>query len=273
MKLFVESAAVLAPGLTGWADSRAVLAGEQEYQPAPFVAPAAELLPAVERRRTGSTVKLALAAGQQALSSAGRSADSVATVFVSSGNDGDVINDICTTLAGSDRQVSPTRFHNSVHNAPSGYWGIAAHSQHPSTSLCAFDWSFAIGLLEAATQLQVERTEVLLIAYDIPYPMPFAGIRRIEHPFGTALLMTRHCTERSIAGLAIELDQSPKPPSVMVDAMLESLRIGNPCARALPLLAALARAQSATITLQRNAGQTMSISVRGKTPGTEVQSA
>ncbi|MFL6579969.1 MAG: beta-ketoacyl synthase chain length factor [Burkholderiales bacterium] len=259
MKLFVESAAVLAPGLMGWSDSRAVLAGDQEYQPAPFVSPAAELLPAVERRRTGSTVKLALAAGQQALSNAGRSADSVATVFVSSGNDGDVINDICMTLAGSDRQVSPTRFHNSVHNAPSGYWGIAAHSHHPSTSLCAFDWSFAIGLLEAATQLQVESTEVLLIAYDIPYPMPFAGIRRIEQPFGTALLMTRHCTDRSIAGLAIELDQAPKPPSVMVDGRLETLRLGNPCARALPLLAALARAQPATVTLQRNAGQTIAI--------------
>src|SRR3954465_1596340 len=263
MKLFVESAAVRGRGLMGWADSRAVLAGEQEYRPAPFVPPVAELLPAVERRRTGSTVKLALAAGQQALSSAGRSADSVATVFVSSGNDGDVINDICTTLAGSDRQGSPTRFHNSVHNAPSGYWGIAAHSHHPSTSLCAFDWSFAIGLLEAATQLQVDRTEILLIAYDIPYPMPFSGIRRIEQPFGTALLMTRDCTDRSIAGLAIELDQAPKPPSVMVDGRLETLRLGNPCWRALPFAPALARAQPATITLQRNAGQTMSISVRG----------
>jgi len=49
----------------------------------------------------------------------------------------------------------------------------------------------------------------------------------------------------------------------MADAMLETLRVDNPCARALPLLAALARAQPATITLQRNAGQTMSISVRG----------
>jgi len=259
VKLFVESAAVLAPGLASWADGRAVLAGEQEYRPAPFVLPVAELLPAVERRRTGSTVKLALAAGQQALSSAGRPPGSVATVFVSSGNDGDVINDICITLAGSDRQVSPTRFHNSVHNAPSGYWGIAAHSQHPSTSLCAFDWSFAIGLLEAATQLQVERTEILLIAYDIPYPMPFSGIRRIEQPFGTALLMTRDCTDRSIAELAIELDHSPQQPSRMEDAMLETLRVDNPCARALPLLAALARTQPVTITLQRNAGQTIAI--------------
>ena len=263
MNLFVESAAVLAPGLPGWDESRAVLAGEQAYRPAPFVPPVAELLPAVERRRTGGTVKLALAAGQQALSHAGRSTDSVATVFASSGNDGDVINDICITLAGSERQVSPTRFHNSVHNAPSGYWGIAAHSQHPSTSLCAFDWSFAVGLLEAAAQLQVERTEVLLIAYDMPYPMPFAGIRRIEQPFGTALLMTRACTDRSMAGLSIELDQSPRQPSRMADDLLETLRVGNPCARALPLLSALARAQPATIILQHNAGQTMSISVSG----------
>jgi hypothetical protein len=262
MKMFVESAAVLAPGLAGWAVSRCVLAGEKTYQPVAFTPPVAELLPAVERRRTGSTVKLALAAGHEALSSAGRPVDSVATVFASSGNDGDVINDICITLAGPDRQVSPTRFHNSVHNAPSGYWGIATHSHHPSTSLCGFDWSFTIGLLEAAVQLQVEQTEVLLIAYDMPYPMPLAGVRRVDQPFATALLLTRDCTDRSIAGLEIVLDANPKEISQMDDPALEALRTGNPCANALPLLAALARSQSRSVTLQRNAGQTVSISIR-----------
>lgn len=262
MNLFVESAAILAPGLRGWAASRAVLAGEKTYEPAPLAPPVADLLPAVERRRTGAPVKLALAVAHEALTSAGRPVDSVATVFVSSGGDGDVLNDICITLTGSDRQVSPTRFHNSVHNAPSGYWGIAAHSHHPSTSLCGFDWGFAIGLLEAAAQLQVDRREVLLVAHDSPYPEPIGSVRRIDQPFGVALLFTRDRTGRAIGELEVTMDAQPQEVSRMSDAALERLRAGNPSARALPLLAALAGAPSQRLTLEREAGQTLSLRVR-----------
>jgi hypothetical protein len=187
----------------------------------------------------------------------------VATVFASSGGDGDVINDICTTLAGPDRQVSPTRFHNSVHNAPAGYWSIATHSHHPSTSLCGFDWSFAIGLLEAAAQLQVDRQEILLVGYDAPYPEPLGSIRRVTQPFGAALLFTRHRTGRTIAELDVTIDAQPRPASRMSDAALERLRTGNPCARVLPLLAALAGAQPQRVTLERDAGQTLTLSVGG----------
>ena len=261
MKLFVESAAVLAPGLAGWAASREVLAGERPYAPAPLAPLVADLLPPVERRRTGSTVKMALSVGKDALTHAGRDVETVATVFASSGNDGDVINDILITLAGEERQVSPTRFHNSVHNAPSGYWGIATHSHRPSTSLCAFDWSFATGLLEAAAQLHADRPEVLLIAYDMPYPMPFGAIRRVEQPFGAALLLTRSRTDRSMAGLELTMDATARTVSRMEDAGLEQLRGGNPSARALPLLAALARAQPGQVTLERNAGLTITLAM------------
>jgi hypothetical protein len=262
VKLFVESAAVLAPGLTDWAGARAILADEIAYEPAPLAPPVADLLPAVERRRTGSMVKMALAVGHAALVSAGRPPNSVATVFVSSGGDGDVINDICITLAGTDRQVSPTRFHNSVHNAPSGYWGIATHSHHPSTSLCGFDWSFAIGLLEAGAQVQVERPDVLLIAYDTPYPFPLDAVRHLAQPFGTALLLTRDRASGTLAELEVTMDAQAKPVSQMGNTALERLRTSNPCARALPLLAALAGAKPRSVTLQRDAGQTLSISVR-----------
>jgi hypothetical protein len=262
VKLFVESVAILGPGLTGWAAARPVLAGENRYQPAPLAPPVADLLPAVERRRTGSMVKMALAVGHAALARAKRPVDSVATVFASSGGDGDVINEICITLASADRQLSPTRFHNSVHNAPAGYWGIATHSHHPSTSLCGYDWSFAIGLLEAAAQLQVDRREVLLIAYDTPYAPPLGRMRSLTEPFGTALLLTRDRTTESIAGLDITLDAQAREISHMSDPALERLRAGNPCARSLPLLAVLAGAPSESVTLERDAGQTLSISVR-----------
>jgi hypothetical protein len=149
-----------------------------------------------------------------------------------------------------------------VHNAPSGYWGIATHSHHPSTSLCGFDWSFAIGLLEAAAQMAVDRQEVLLVAYDTVYPEPLRGIRPVAEPFGAALLLTRERTGKAIAELDITMDARPQAVSRMEDAALERLRIANPCARALPLLAAIAGKQRAVVTLERDAGQTLSVAVR-----------
>lgn len=261
MRAFVDSIAVFGPGMNGWVAAKPILAGEVPYEPAPMAAPVPALLPAVERRRTGLTVKLALAVGQATLDAAAKPVDSVATVFASSGNDGDVINDICLTLAGPDRQVSPTRFHNSVHNAPAGYWGIATHSHHPSTSLCAYDWSFAVGLVEAVSQVQVERDHVLLISYDAPYPDPLGGMRRLTAPFGVGLLLSRARSAQSIARFDLDLGGASTDISQMRDPMLEALRNGNPCAHALPLLEAIAIAKPAAVVLERNARQMLAIAV------------
>ena len=49
----------------------------------------------------------------------------------------------------AERLISPTRFHNSVHNAAAGYWGIATGATPAANALCADDASFGAGLLEA----------------------------------------------------------------------------------------------------------------------------
>ena len=98
----------------------------------------------------------ALTVGRHALGERLAEAGEIATVFASCGGDGPITHQICEVLAGPDRAVSPTAFHNSVHNAPAGYWSIATRSRAPSTSLCGHDGSFAAGLLEAATQVLAE---------------------------------------------------------------------------------------------------------------------
>lgn len=260
LKFFIEAAAVLGPGLPGWAAARPILAGSAPYVPADLVLPRFEVLPAAERRRVGLVVKLSISVGLQALEQAGRAGDAMPTVFTSSGGDGEVIDEICTMLAGSDRLISPTRFHNSVHNAPSGYWGIATGSRAPSTSLCAFDWSFGAGLLEAATQASVDREGVLLIAYDLPYPEPLRAVRPIRHPFASALLIARERGPRSMA--ACELGSGGAgAPSRMQDDKLEQLRRDNPAARSLPLLAALAGAGAMQVAIESTAGNILALSV------------
>lgn len=189
MEVALTGQGVLGPGLPGWAAARAVLQGAAPYDPAPVPEPAPELLPANERRRASSSVRWALAVGQQALGARRDEVDRIATVFTSCGGDGAITHQICEALATPAREVSPTRFHNSVHNAPAGYWSIATRSHAPSTSLCAYEGSFAAGLLEASTQVTVAGQPVLLVAYDLPFPAPMHSLWPIAHPFAVALLL------------------------------------------------------------------------------------
>jgi hypothetical protein len=247
MRVFIEGVGVVGPGLEGWQAARPVLAGATHYAPMPVRLPPIALLPPAERRRAGTTVKLAIAAGIEALAQAGRDPTEMAMVFAASGGDGETVHETLSVLATAQREVSPTRFHNSVHNAPSGYWSVATGSRAPSTSLCAFDDSFAAGLLEAAVQATVQDRPVTLIAYDVPYPEPLHTVRPIVAMFGMALALTPHRTERVLASVTVAMADAVAPATIMADPELERLRLGNPAARALPLLAAMARGDAGTI--------------------------
>jgi len=261
MRVFVEGVGLLGPGLAGWQASRPLLAGSAAYVAAPTVLTASDLLPPAERRRTGTPVKLALAVGREAFAHAGRDAALTATVFTSSGGDGDNVHQICETLAVAELEVSPTRFHNSVHNAAAGYWGIASRSQEPSTSLCCYDASFAAGLLEAAVQATVDSIPVALIAYDHPYPEPLNTVRRLGPAFGVALVITPQATGASFAALEVSLVQGAQNPTAMADAALDALRATVPAARSLPLLSALARGATEVVVLEYIAGNHMRVAV------------
>jgi Beta-ketoacyl synthase, N-terminal domain len=154
---------------------------------------------------------------------------------------------VCETLAGDDRALSPTRFHNSVHNAPAGYWGIATHSMTPANVLSAYDGSFAAGLLESVCQVAIDAKPTLLIAYDVDYPAPIREARPIEDAFGVALVLTPQAGERTLARIEVGLTDAPS--TLLALPPLEAIRRSNPAARALPLLEALATRRSASVVL------------------------
>lgn len=244
MKVFVEGVGIAGPGLNGWQASQPVLAGAAPYIDASVVIPPGDLLPSAERRRTGLPVKLAMAVGIEAIAQSQRNASELPSVFASSTGDGDNIHYIFEMLANNGREVSPTRFHNSVHNAPSGYWSIATKSMSPSTSLACFDASFVAGLIEAATQTLAGGNAVVLIAYDATYPQPLHAARPISATFGVALVLAGNKTNRSLAELEIVISRKHNASTPVANAELEALRVGTPAARSLPLLAALAALNS-----------------------------
>ncbi len=246
--LHIEGVGLMAPGLAGWPDGRAVLIGERPYVAEAMPTASAALLPANERRRTTATVKLALHVAQEAILQADIDPSTVPTVLASSGGDSEVVDRICAALILPDRPVSPTHFHHSVHNTPAGYWAIANRCTATSLSLSAYDDSFAAGLMEAAALAWTDRTRVLLVAYDLPLPFPLSERREIVAPFAVALVLNPAPTERRLATLRLErrADQSV---SRLDDARLEALRLGNPAARGLPLLWAIAHSTASRVTL------------------------
>ena len=261
MRVFVEGIGLLGPGLCGWHKSRQVLAGNEAYHHAPTVVAASELLPPAERRRTGIPVKLALAVGREAFMHAGRDTTTTATVFTSSTADGDILHQLCETLASPEREVSPTLFHNSVHNAAAGYWSIATQSRELSTSLCCYDASFAAGLLETVVQVTAERRPVALIAYDQPYPEPLHAARPLSEKFGIALVMAPEASVRALATVDLVFMPCSGSETRVSDHGLEAVRVGNPAARSLPLLVALARDSGENVILPYIAGAHLRMAV------------
>lgn len=238
MELFIDGLGIIAPGLADWPETRRILCGQTPYawRELPPLTPA--VLPPAERRRCIASARLALSAAGEALDAAAVAAPRrLACVFASSDGDGQIIHQITDSLAQEVPDVSPTKFSNSVHNAAAGYWSIATGLQQASTCLCAFDHSFAAGLLEAGAQAADERIDVLLTAFDMRFPAPFSELRGTAIDCAVAMLLSVQRAPGSLARLHIALTE--KHPASALPAGLPDAFAGNPAARALPLLAAL----------------------------------
>jgi hypothetical protein len=138
---------------------------------------------------------------------------------------------------------------------------MAVGSREASTSVAAFDHSFAAGLLEAATQLHTDYPRVLFVAHDTPYPEPLALVRPITAAFAVAFVLSNTRTNHTQAALSLDLVSRASTTIALPDPSLESLRLGNPAARSLPLLAALAREQATTLDFTLRSSQTLALTI------------
>ncbi len=236
MKVYLKGVDAIGPGFSSRDELGILLSSGTMPDLESVPHPQGNMLPGAERRRASPTVKLAVEVARQAMLSSGLNAQELALVFASSNGDTDTIHQICEALATRERLVSPTRFHNSVHNAAAGYWSIASGSMQPSTSLCAWNGSFSAALLEASAQCLTEGTPVLLAAFDTPFPFPLQEVTPARKPFGVAMVLDSN-PESSIAAFSIEFSGND-PDSL---SGWEALRLDSSAARALPLLAALAK--------------------------------
>ncbi len=178
-------------GTPDWATLRAVARGEAGPAADALKKAAPALLPPNERRRAPDSVLLALAVAQAACDAAQADPAVTPSIFASMNGDLAITDAICRTLSEAPTDMSPTRFHNSVHNAAAGYWTIGVGSHAPSTALSAYAATFAQGLLEAAMQLDAGAPQVLLVAYDSFATGPLGKVSISEGLLGFAMVLER----------------------------------------------------------------------------------
>lgn len=112
-----------------------------------------------------------------------------------------------------------------------------------SSVLCAFDASFGAGLLDALTQVVVDKTRCVVMCSDTPYPQPMFSKRPIPDNCGIALVIAPEASTQSIAQIKVSIthDMADQFDGGVDGSALESLRLAIPAARGLPLLQAIAQ--------------------------------
>ncbi|MEA1890332.1 MAG: beta-ketoacyl synthase chain length factor [Pseudomonadota bacterium] len=260
----IAGVGLVAPGIESWQSGKRVLSAEGNYNVCadfPVLKPAA--LSAIERRRTTDTIKIALDCGHQAITGFAGVTEFLAvpdltSVFASSSGDLNVVDKILTALTLPGKPVSPTQFHNSVHNAPAGYWSISVKSTAASTSIAAGENTFSVGLLEAMTQVLMNEHAVLFVAYDIVPPPLLKNHQQVTASYGVALLLLPELTQWS---LSAEVNIKDPSTTTMQNQGLEQLRTENPAANSLPLLHVIANKQSGRVCLPYLHGQGLDVSI------------
>ena len=190
MNICIKGAGIWARGLTSFAEfAQAMQSDFQAIEKAEFENPKPTAIPAKERRRSGLIINLAVEVAHQACEQAQVDKSTLASIFVSAVGDTIITDYMCNKLNQTDKLLSPTKFHNSVHNAPSGYWTISAENRSPSSFIGGFLQSFGAGLLEAASQAHASQEPVLLVAYDIANNPPFHDVCKIAETIGAAFVI------------------------------------------------------------------------------------
>ncbi len=185
-------------------------------------------LPATIRRRTSQATRLALCAGFSACERAGIDPRALPAVFASVGGEMQVTDQLCIQLAQPDGWISPTQFHNSVHNTAAGYWSIATESRQASTAMGAARETVAMTWLETWCRLMTENPRLLVVCYDERWPgylQPGMGTL----PVALAMVLEAGDTGRRCGALVQDF-------GVGLPEGLEEMVLRTPVLAVLPLL-------------------------------------
>ena len=204
------------------------------------------LLPTMVRRRTSEATRIAVSAATRACSNAG-TGHNLPAVFVSLSGEILVTDKLCQAIAKNEYPLSPTHFHNSVHNTASSYWSMSSESQMPMMAMSALEDGFALGLLESWCQLQTGAERILLVVYEEEAPVHLLP-NYIWEPCAISLVLSHPASE--LAAISRPLQSTQKSGRAAVDSIASS----SPAMAGLPLLKTLLKNNSGRYNVEVSQG-------------------
>ena len=244
-----------------WQALQALLSGAL-LPDAKFKGPKPGIIPANERRRAPLPVKLAVESSWQATQHAGVEPDTLTCVFVSGLGDTELTDYMCKTLASEHKELSPTKFHNSVHNAPAGYWTISTGTMCAANSVAGYEASVSLTLLEAMIQCETEDKPMLLTFYDAPVADILTPVLPNQESFAFSLVVmpSHYDVEGPLLTARVQShEQAPWPALRSKSDYLGKLYNENPAAKVL-CLAELLEQSEGEIEMPLSSGTTLTIS-------------
>lgn len=251
LRFVLYSAGVLAPGVSSLAELLTLFRTGKSSFSESLALPTPTMLPANERRRASEAARLVLACAEQAMLTSPYPPDQLRCVFTSDEGSGEVCQQMLEALA-TTRQVSPLLFHNSVHNAPSGYFSIAYQNRQSAVSVSMGCESFASGLLCAVSEAATSGQPVLFSAYDLPLPEPMRSLLPIQQATATAWIIAssgrfdgtrtneHYCAQPALASFDLSLRHAGASPDQAPPKWLPDSWAANSSAQSFAVLALLA---------------------------------
>ena len=239
---------VLAPGIDSLQALLALRRGAAHCAGATLELPSPKALPPNERRRASQVVRLSLACAEQALQASPFPIDSLRMVFASDEGTGEVNQQLLEALA-TTRVVSPVLFHNSVHNAPSGYLSIGSQNRQSATSVSLGRESFASGLLCAASEACSSGQPVLFLSYDPKMTEPLRALLPVDHATASAWIIAsgkQPAGHAPLASFALSLHPATPTANHALPGWLPAAWAANSSAQGLVALALLDDTQSSS---------------------------
>lgn len=171
--------------------------------------PRPAVIPPRELRRSPAASRLAVEVASQACQAASQDSANMRSVFTSSLGDSDITDYMCRTLAGSEKLLSPTKFHNSVHNAAAGSWSIACENTAPTTFVAAFESSAGMALFEALSLVASDGAPTLLVAVDVPVPGALGNVHGQGTTAAIAMVIEPERADASSCDVRVEATEGP----------------------------------------------------------------
>lgn len=234
--VFVTGVGLFTPG---YGSARAWCEGKED----PSVEkPEAALLDGALRRRATPLTRLAIDAFAQATAMSGSDLTTIPTVWATAHGEHTPAIKMLAMMKTGEGRVSPTQFHNSVHNTAGGYASIASNNTTCSTTVTGGSELVGAALLEAWCLVSERGGDVAVVFADEPLMAPF------EQALPTAPLSAALVLSSSAEGALARLDKLERldVPVVEGDARFGALYV----AAAVPLVERVIRREPGRVSLE-----------------------